>query len=138
MTMPVSTLLLVDDTPDTLQMLSDLLTEAGYRVLCAESGEMALISAQHGCPDLVMVDVRMPGMDGFETCRRLKEFVHMKDIPVLLTSAHVTGEVWKNALAAGGSDVIVKPFNNLEVLTRVRLHLLLRHLQRTVTSMPST
>ena len=130
----LTTLLLVDDTPDNLLVLSDMFTDAGYRVLCAESGEMAIGCAQLGQPDLVIVDVRMPGMDGFETCRRLKGLVGMKDTPLLLTSAHVTAEVWRDALASGGSDVLTKPFTNLEVLTRVDLHLQLRYFQRTLAS----
>jgi len=134
----LTTLLLVDDTPDNLLVLSDMLTDAGYRVLCAESGERALECAQLGQPDLVMVDVRMPGMDGFETCRRLKNLADMKETPILLTSAHVTSEVWRDALASGGSDVLLKPFTNLEVLTRVDLHLQLRHFQRTLASISSS
>ncbi len=134
----LTTLLLVDDTPDNLLVLSDMLTDAGYRVLCAESGERALECAKLGQPDLVMVDVRMPGMDGFETCRRLKSLVDMKEAPILLTSAHVTAEVWRDALASGGSDVLTKPFTNLEVLTRVDLHLQLRHFQRTLAAISSS
>lgn len=130
----LSTLLLVDDTPDNLHVLSDMLTDAGYNVLVAESGEMALSCAQEGQPNLAMVDIRMPGIDGFETCRQLKFLGEMYDVPVLLTSAHVTTETWKDALAAGAADVLSKPFNNMEVLTRVALHLQLQQFQRTVTS----
>jgi len=126
------TLLLVDDTPDNLLVLSDMFTDADCRVLCAESGEMAIGCAQQGKPDLVMLDVRMPGMDGFETCQRLKALDDMTDVPVVFTSAHVTTEIWRDALASGGSDVLSKPFANLEVLTRVALHLQLQQLQRTI------
>ncbi len=128
----LKTLLLVDDTPDNLLLLSDMFTDTGYRVLCAESGNMALDCAQQSNPDLVMLDVRMPGMDGFEACRRLKELDVMKDVPILFTSAHVTAEIWRNALEAGGADVLTKPFTQLEVFTRVVLHLQLQQLQRAV------
>ncbi len=134
----LATLLLVDDTPDNLLILSDTFIEAQYRVLVAESGEMAIVSAQHGLPDLAVVDVRMPGMDGFETCRQLKSLVGMNDVPIILTSAHVTAETWNNGLAAGASDVISKPFTNLEVLTRIALHLRLQQLQRTISSTSCT
>ncbi len=127
-----STLLLIDDTPDNLLILSDLFDDVGYRVLVAESGEMGLDCMQQGHPNLVLVDIRMPGIDGFETCRRLKSLKDMHDVPVLLTSAHVAPDTWRDALAAGASDVIAKPFNNLEVLTRVSLHLQLQQLQRAV------
>ena len=108
----------------------------GYRVLCAESGGNGpQIARNQGQPDLVMLmDVRMPGMDGFETCRRLKVLATMKDVPILFTSANVTAEIWRDALASGGSDVLSKPFANLEVLTRVALHLQLQQLQRIVDS----
>ena len=131
MNTPPVTLLLVDDTPDNLLVLSDIFMDAGYRVLCAESGEMAIGCVDQERPNLIMMDARMPGLDGFETCRRLKALIDMKDVPVLFTSAHVTTEMWNDALVSGGSDVLSKPFNNLEVLTRVALHLQLQQLQRT-------
>lgn len=132
MKIQLKTLLFVDDTPDTLLLLSDMFTDAGYRVLCAESGDMALDCARQGQPDLVMVDVRMPGMDGFEACRRLKKLESMKDVPVLFTSAHVTSDTWRDALVSGGADVVTKPFIHVEVLTRVALHLKMQYLQRAV------
>ena len=127
-----STLLLIDDTPDNLHILSDLFDSVGYRILVAESGEMGIHCAEQGHPDLAIVDIRMPGIDGFETCRRLKLLPHMHDVPVLLTSAHVGPKTWRDALDSEASDVINKPFHNLEVLTRVSLHLKLRELQGTV------
>ena len=133
-----ATLLLVDDTPDNLLVLSDIFMDAGYRVLCAESGDMAIGCVEREHPNLIMMDARMPGLDGFETCRRLKGMDMMKDVPVIMTSAHVTPEIWNNALASGASDVLSKPFNNLEVVTRVRLHLQLQHLQRTLASTLTT
>ncbi len=138
MTTHLATLLLVDDTPDNLLLLSDMFTDAGYRVLCAESGDMALDCAQQEPPDLVLMDVRMSGMDGFEACRRLKTVRALEAVPVLFTSAHVTAAIWRDALASGGADVLSKPFTNLEVLTRVALHLRLQQLQRTVGSLLPT
>lgn len=130
MTTLQSTLLLVDDTPDNLLYLSDLFTDAGYHILCAESGEMAIDCARHGRPDLIVLDVRMPRMDGFETCRRLKSLVETETIPVVFMSAQVTPETWQEGLAAGGVDFLTKPFCYEEAVTRVMLHLQLQRLQR--------
>ena len=132
MTTPQSTLLLVDDTPDNLLFLSDLFTNAGYRVLCAESGEMAIDCARHGRPDLIVLDIRMPGMDGFATCRNLKALTETKTIPVVFMSAQVTPEIWKEGLAAGGADLLTKPFCYDEAVTRIELHLQLQHLRHRV------
>lgn len=130
MTTPQSTLLLVDDTPDNLLFLSDLFTNAGYRILCAESGEMAIDCARHGRPDLIVLDVRMPRMDGFATCQRLKSLPETESIPVVFMSAQVTPEIWREGLAAGGVDFLTKPFCQEEVFMRVSLHLQLQQLQR--------
>ena len=132
MTTPQSTLLLVDDTPDNLLFLSDLFTNAGYRILCAESGEMAIDCARHGRPDLIVLDVRMPGMDGFATCRNLKVLAETQTIPVVFMSAQVTPEIWKEGLAAGGADLLTKPFCYDEAVTRIALHLQLQRLKQKV------
>ena len=132
MTTPQSTLLLVDDTPDNLLFLSDLFTNAGYRILCAESGEMGIDCARHGRPDLIVLDIRMPGMDGFETCRRLKSLAELEAIPVVFMSAQVTPEIWKEGLAAGGADLLTKPFCYEEAVTRIALHLQIRELRQRV------
>ena len=132
MTTPQSTLLLVDDTPDNLLFLSDLFTNAGFRILCAESGEMAIDCARHGRPDLIVLDVRMPGMDGFATCRNLKALAETEPIPVVLMSAQVTPDIWKEGLAAGGADLLTKPFCYEEAVTRISLHLQLQHLKKRV------
>ena len=129
MTTPQGTLLLVDDTPDNLLFLSDLFTNDGYRILCAESGEMAIDCARHGRPDLILLDVRMPVMDGFATCRHLKSLPETKTIPVVFMTALVTPETWKQGLAAGGVDLLTKPFCYEEAVTRVALHLQLQQLK---------
>ena len=132
MTTPQSTLLLVDDTPDNLLFLSDLFTNAGYRILCAESGEIAIDCALHGRPDLIILDIRMPDMDGFETCRRLKSLAETDAIPVLFMTAQVTPETWKEGLAAGGVDLLNKPFCYEEAITRIALHLQIQRLKHMV------
>ena len=132
MTTPQSTLLIVDDTPDNLLFLSDLFTNAGYHILCAESGEVAIDCARHGRPDLIVLDIRMPGMDGFETCRQLKSLAETESIPVVFMSAQVTPEIWQEGLAAGGADLLTKPFCYEEATTRIALHLQLQHLRQRV------
>jgi len=122
-------ILLVDDTPDNLRLLSQILTERKYRVRAATNGERALETAQLLPPDLILLDIRMPGMDGFQVCRALKENGNTQDIPVIFISAldDVSDKV--KAFAVGGVDYITKPFQYEEVVARVETHLALRRLQ---------
>lgn len=123
-------ILIVDDDPTNLAVLDDCLTSAGYRVLVAESGEAALERIKHIKPDLVILDVKMPGMDGFQTCQILKEDEVSRDIPVIfVTVAHGSSEKIKGFLV-GGVDYIAKPFQVEEVLVRVTTHLHIRRLQK--------
>jgi signal transduction histidine kinase len=119
------TILLVDDVPDNLKVLGDLLVLEGYKVLQVSNGEQALRVAEKEKPGLILLDIMMPGMDGFEVCRRLKENEGLRDIPVLFISAlNETGDIVK-ALNAGGVDYINKPFRAEEVKARVGTHLML-------------
>lgn len=121
--------LIVDDTPGSLNLLEELLSQAGHIVRAAQSGAMALRSARLRPPDLILLDVRMPGMDGYELCRRLKGDPATRDVPVIFLSAlRETGDMVKG-FAAGAVDYIAKPFQGEEVLARVRTHLELHQLQ---------
>ncbi|MBU0910526.1 MAG: PAS domain S-box protein, partial [Proteobacteria bacterium] len=122
-------ILIVDDTSASLQLLAEILISHGYRVRPASSGRLALRSVAAASPDLILLDVKMPDMDGYEVCRRLKSDEASRDIPVIFISAlHGTAEKVKG-FDAGCVDYITKPFQPEEVLARVRTHLELRRLQ---------
>lgn len=115
--------LIVDDTPDNLALLSDALEEAGYMVLVALDGQSALERMRRLRPDVVLLDALMPGMDGFETCRRIKAQADMADVPVLFMTALSESEHVLNGFAAGGIDYVTKPIHPDQVLARVAAHL---------------
>ncbi len=125
----MSTLLIVDDLPANLALLIDAASAAGHRVLLAEDGERALRLAAKARPDLILLDVNMPGLDGFETCRRLKADPLTSEIPVIFVTAldETTDKV--TGLGAGAVDYVTKPLQPPEVLARVRVHLELRRLR---------
>lgn len=124
------TILIVDDTPANLGVLVETLGAAGYRLMVAEDGEEALAQTARTVPDLILLDVMMPGIDGFETCRRLKAATRTRHVPVLfMTALSETADKVK-AFSAGGVDYITKPIEHEEALARVRTHLQLRRLQR--------
>ncbi|MCX6954742.1 MAG: hybrid sensor histidine kinase/response regulator [Verrucomicrobia bacterium] len=124
------TILIVDDTPANLGVLVETLGAAGYQLMVAEDGEEALAQTAQTQPDLILLDVMMPGIDGFETCRRLKARAETRDVPVLfMTALSETADKVK-AFAAGGVDYITKPIEHDEALARIRTHLSLRRLQR--------
>jgi two-component system sensor histidine kinase/response regulator len=126
----LSDILIVDDTPANLRLLSQMLTERGYKVRAVLSGPQALMAAQAAPPDLILLDIRMPEMDGYEVCQRLKTGEQTRDIPVLFISALSETEDKIKAFTAGGVDYITKPFQIKEVLARVETHLALRNLHR--------
>jgi two-component system, sensor histidine kinase and response regulator len=124
------TILIVDDTPANLGVLVETLGGAGYQLMVAEDGEEALAQTAQTRPDLILLDVMMPGIDGFETCRRFKARESTRDVPVLfMTALNETADKVK-AFAAGGVDYITKPIEHEEALARVRTHLTLRQLRR--------
>src|SRR5512135_3528274 len=125
-TLPPEDILVVDDTPANLRLLSDLLTQQGYRVRPATDGALALKSAAAKIPDLILLDVNMPGMDGYEVCRRLKADEKNSRIPVIFISAFGDTRQKVTGFEAGGLDFITKPFEAEEVLARVKTHLRLR------------
>lgn len=123
-------ILIVDDTPANLQLLVGILHEEGYRVRPVTSGEHALKAARAEVPDLVLLDITMPEMNGYEVCRRLKADPKTADVPVLFISALSETDDKVRAFEAGGVDYLSKPFQVAEVLARVRTHLLIRRQQR--------
>jgi len=123
------TILVIDDTPTNLKLLSNILTDEGYRVLPADSGELALASVAAMPPDLILLDIRMPGMDGLEVYRRLQVRAESRAIPIVFVSASVHGAERTAALKLGAVDFIAKPFEREELLARVHTHLELRRLR---------
>ena len=121
--------LIVDDKPDNLLLLKRILLQHGYEVRTETSGARALEAARLQVPDLILLDILMPGMDGYEVCRRLKADDRMRDVPVLFLSALDEAEDKVKAFAAGGVDYITKPFQVDEVVARLQTHLALRGLQ---------
>ncbi|GAB4183441.1 MAG: hypothetical protein Fur006_20340 [Coleofasciculaceae cyanobacterium] len=125
-------ILIVDDTPSNLEMLFDVLVHAGFKVLIAEDGESAIERAEYAPPDLILLDVLMPQMDGFETCRRLKAKELTKDIPIVFMTALSETVDKVKGLNLGAVDYITKPFQHQEVIARVKLHSRLRNLTKTL------
>jgi signal transduction histidine kinase len=123
-------ILIVDDTPDNLRLLSRVLSNQGYEVRSAISGSAALMAVAAMPPDLILLDIRMPYMDGYEVCNQLKANPQSMDIPVIFLSAYAEIEDKIKAFEVGGIDYITKPFQTAEVLVRVRTHLALRNTQR--------
>ena len=122
-------ILVVDDTPANLKLLSSMLNANGYKVRPASSGAIALRSVESKLPDLILLDIRMPEMDGFEVCTKLKENPYSKDIPVIFISAMDDIRDKVKAFNVGGIDYVTKPFEPEEVLARINTHISLRSLQ---------
>ncbi len=120
-------ILIVDDTPENLTVLRQMLTEQGYRVRPAVSGEIALKAVQTDPPDLILLDIMMPEMDGYEVCGVLKSNDHTSHIPIIFISALTEMKDIVKAFQAGGVDYITKPFQMEEVLARVHTHLELQN-----------
>ncbi|MBC8039612.1 MAG: hybrid sensor histidine kinase/response regulator [Opitutaceae bacterium] len=115
--------LIVDDNADNLQVLAGHLTEAGYEVLAANNGPRALALVGNRKPDLILLDIQMPGMDGFAVCRKLKADPDMADIPVIfITAARTDTNDVLEGFELGAVDYVTKPFKSLELLARVRTH----------------
>lgn len=123
------TILIVDDTPANLRLLSHILTDQGYHVRPIPDGPLALAAVWADPPDLILLDVRMPEMDGYQVCERLKSDPQTRDIPVIFISALDATQDKLRAFRAGGVDYVTKPFQPAEVLARVETHLALRALQ---------
>jgi len=122
-------ILAVDDTPESLRLLTDILKAEGYQVLSAISGELALRAAASNPPELVLLDIRMPGMDGFEVCRRLRAQPETRDVPVIFVSAALETDEKVLGFKTGAVDYVTKPYQRDELLARVRTHLELNRLR---------
>jgi PAS domain S-box-containing protein len=123
------TILAVDDESESLKLLTDILEAEGYRVRCANSGQLALASVKAWLPDLILLDTRMSGIDGFEVCRQLKAWERIRDVPLIFISAARDVEDRVAGLALGAVDYVTKPFQRGELLARVRTHLELGRLR---------
>ena len=123
---PPPTILMVDDTPANLELLSGMLKGRGYKVRAAVSGKLALQAARNDPPDLILLDINMPEMNGYEVCAVLKSDERLKDIPVIFLSALTETMDKVKAFGTGGVDYITKPFQFEEVEARVETHLELR------------
>ncbi|MFI4913376.1 MAG: response regulator [Sedimentisphaeraceae bacterium JB056] len=123
-------IMIVDDTPQNLKLLENMLSKRGYQVFALPNGEMGLKAAQKSPPDLMLLDINMPGMDGYEVCRRMKEDPKLKNLPVVFLSAlnEISDKI--DAFKVGGVDYITKPFQFEEVNARVQTHLKIHFLQK--------
>jgi DNA-binding response OmpR family regulator len=123
-------IIVVEDNKSDLKFLSEILTKAGYQVRAASDGELALLSIQVKLPDLILLDINLPGMKGIEVCSSLKNDIKTRDIPVIFSSALGETELKVKALEAGGIDYITKPLQPAEVLARIDTHLNIYRLQQ--------
>jgi len=122
--------LLIDDNPTNLGVVVDYLEESGLKIITAKNGEMGLKRAHFAKPDIILLDVMMPGIDGFETCRRLKADDTTKDIPVIFMTALDNTEDKVKGFEMGGVDYVTKPIQHEEVLARLTTHLSIRDLTK--------
>lgn len=122
-------ILVVDDVPANLTLLAGMLKEKGHRVRPVPSGKLALKAVEHEPPDLILLDITMPEMDGFEVCRRLKQEIKTRDIPIIFISALTETLDKVKAFGSGGVDYVTKPFQFEEVEARVETHLKLHRYQ---------
>ena len=126
----VDRIMVIDDRPSNLTLLRDILYEKGYKVATFPQARLALTAARRNPPDLILLDIDMPDMDGFELCKKLKQDDCLRDIPVVFVSALSSAQDKVQAFSLGGIDYITKPFLSEEVFARLETHLNLRRLQR--------
>ncbi|HEY9638076.1 MAG TPA: hybrid sensor histidine kinase/response regulator [Coleofasciculaceae cyanobacterium] len=124
------TILLVDDNPTNLGVLFESLSDCGFKLLVAQDGESAIAQLGYALPDIILLDVMMPGIDGFETCRRLKASKRTKDIPIIFMTALAETVDKVKGFSVGAIDYVTKPIQPEEVLARVRCHLAVQNLQK--------
>ena len=125
-------ILLVDDNPNNLKVLSEMIQGYGWKALMATNGESAIEQTEYALPDLILLDVMMPGIDGFETCRRLKTNPITQNIPVIFMTALSDSKDKVRGLEIGAVDYVTKPFQQEEVIARLKLHLKISHLTYTL------
>ena len=122
-------IMVVDDNPANLKLLEEMLRQHGYEVRSFPRGRLALAAAEKSPPDLILLDINMPEMNGYEVCERLKSSASLSGVPVIFLSALNSVEDKVKGFQAGGLDYIPKPFQFEEVQSRVETHLKLRHAQ---------
>ncbi len=123
-------ILIVDDTPENITLLTELLQYKGYLISAARDGERAIKIAQHTKPDLILLDIMMPGIDGFETCRQLKDDDLTQSIPIIFISAKTDMDDLVMGFTVGAADYINKPFHKEEIYARVANQLKVKHLNQ--------
>ncbi len=123
-------ILIVDDTPDNLRLLSAMLSNQGFEVRKALNGQRAIFSAQADPPDLILLDIKMPDMNGYQVCKQLKSDPKTREVPVIFISALDDALDKVQAFASGGIDYVTKPFQEIEVLARIENQLRIQQLQR--------
>ncbi|WP_022668949.1 response regulator [Desulfospira joergensenii] len=121
--------LAVDDNPQNLQFLGRLLSDNGYEVGLAQSGRRALVFVEKNEPDLILLDIMMPDMDGYEVCQTLKGNTAFRHIPVIFLTAKTDTQNLVRGFEAGGVDYVTKPFNSAELLARIKTHVELKILR---------
>ena len=117
------TILIVDDTPNNLQLLFTYLKNCSYKLLCAQSGNSAIKIAESVCPSLILLDVMMPGVDGFAVCRHLKANPSTKDIPIIFMTGLTDIQSELEGFQLGTSNYLIKPIEEQELLARIRTYL---------------
>ena len=122
-------ILAVDDEARNLQLLGNLLSQEGYRLLFAKSGALALELVKEHQPDLILLDIMMPGMDGFEVCRKLHQDPEFAHLPIIFLTAKAESEDIVEGFDSGGQDYLLKPFRSKELLIRIRTHLKLKRVE---------
>jgi two-component system cell cycle response regulator DivK len=116
-------ILVVDDHPDNRQILRVLLDNAGYQMIEAEDGEGALVAAEEQRPDLILMDIQLPGLDGYEVTRKIKANSAIQNIPVIAVTSYALSGDEQKALAAGCVDYVTKPYSPMQLLERIKEHL---------------
>jgi len=127
---PLGTILIVDDVLDNLRLLSHILTEHGYHVRSAKNGTEALVTVKNSLPDLILLDIKLPDLNGYEVCKKLKADDVSKEIPVIFLSVLDSTSDKLKGFQAGGVDYITKPFYPEEVLMRIQTHLNISRMQK--------
>lgn len=126
---PQPEVVIVDDQPANLDLLAKLLSSHGYRVRAFPDAELAIASMQLALPDIVLLDIGLPGLDGYGACQRLRSDAATQDLPIIFLSARVDAEDIVHGFDVGGSDYVTKPIRERELLARIRVHVRVKQLQ---------
>jgi len=129
---PLATLLIVDDTPDNIAVLLEFFSHKGFKVLASQNGQQGIRTAEYAKPDLILLDVMMPGIDGFEVCQKLKSNQETQKIPIIFMTALSDTNSKVKGLELGAADYITKPLQYKEVLARVNTHLKIHQQQQQI------